>query len=433
MTHRSQRRAILVAAAVTVALFGFSLQSWHPLEFAAGSPKGSENIAWIDALLPSARTAKIQEVMDRRAAAVRSRDRAAFLADVNPADADFLRKQEVVYDNLVQLPLAELGFHVEADVSYSKFIPVKFKSRFHFAVYAPGVTVRYRVLGIDEGTVAAPWVPILGHVDGRWVIVGQAVEPGLPYGANGQAWDAGPIVVSKSSRAVVVLSAEDAERGPYLLKLAEAGLDQVNAVRRDGWVRKVVVTAVQDQRIFEGYFAAAPDRAVNVAAIAVPYYDEVADWNLNPRFATTRVVFNPRQLSAQPEELAHDLVHEFTHAAMGPVTNQKTPRWLVEGFAEYVAYQSEEISATTLRRMLRDVRPAEALPADESFYLDARNYLTSWLACRMIVERYSEQTLITLYESFQERADQEANIASVLGVSRTQLTNQWRDYLQRHR
>ena len=424
---------IAVAVAVSVSLAGYLFQPAHLPGIVPGTSTSLDGVTWVDALVPQERTAGIQAVMDRRAAAVRSRDRAAFLADVDPADADFMRKQEVVFNNLVQLPLAELAFHVEPHVGYAKSISWKVRSRLRFAVYAPGVTVRYRVQGVDEVRVAAPWIPILGHINRRWVIIGQAGEQELPYGANGQAWDAGPIVVARSSRVVVVLSAEDASRGSYLLELAENGLDQVNAVRPGKWVGKVVVTAVQDQRIFEGYFASAPDRVANVAAIAVPYYEEVVDWNPSPKFAATRVVFNPQQLSAQPEELEHDLAHEFAHAAMGPVTGRSTPRWLVEGFAEYAAYRSEAVSATAIRRMMRDVPPAETLPADDSFYSDATNYLTSWLACRMIAERYGERTLIALYESFQGNGDQEATITTVLGVTRTQLTDQWRTYVERHR
>lgn len=395
----------------------------------AGAPEPAAT--WIGALRPSERNSAIQELLDRRTAAVRAKDRAAFLADVDTADPDFLRRQGVVFENLVRMPFAELSFRVEPTVGYPRAIPQRLGERFNEAVFAPGVTITYRVDGVDSRPVTAPWVPVLGYADGRWVIAGEAGAEDLPYGANGQAWDAGPISVARSTRVVAVLSADDASRADYLLRLAETALNHVGAVRSGGWEGKVVVTAVQDQRIFDAYFSDSPDRIAQVAAIAVPYYDRIADWHKEAAFATTRVVFNPKQLSAQPEQLAHDLAHEFVHAAMGSVTIRATPRWLVEGFAEYVSYRSENVSPAALRRLLRNATVGDALPVDSTFYSDSGNYVVSWLACRMIAERHGEQRLVELYESFQRRSDQDANVSAALGVSLPTLTAQWRDYVNK--
>ena len=49
--------------------------------------------------------------------------------------------------------------------------------------------------------------------------------------------------------------------------------------------------------------------------------------------------------------------------ALGPLTSDGTPLWLVEGAAEYVAYKSEKVSGTWVRRVL-DGYPTGNAPPD---------------------------------------------------------------------
>lgn len=417
----------MVAAVAGLLVFGLG----SGLAASGASTPPAFRVAWIDGLHARTTETAVQALLDRRAAAVRAKDRSAFLADVDSADPVFFRRQTEVFENLIQLPLDDLAFIVEPAATYASVISPQAIARYRAAVYAPGVTVRYRISGVDSRSVTAPWVPVLGYSGHRWVIAAEAADKGLPYGVNGQAWDAGPISVVTSSHVVAAMSREDAGNASYLLGLAERGLGRVYAVRQTGWTGKVFLTAVQDRRIFDTYFSNAPERVAEVAAIAVPYYDQVLDWHANGAFAATRVVFNPQQLSAQPEELEHDLAHEFTHAAMGAVTVTATPRWLVEGFAEYVAYKGETIAASAIRRSLHGTQPTERLPADGTFYDEPGNYVTSWLACRMLVERYGEAKVIALYTAFQQQGDQETNLNAILGLGIAGLTTQWREYVKK--
>jgi hypothetical protein len=239
--------------------------------------------------------------------------------------------------------------------------------------------------------------------------------------------------VLRSKRVVAVLSADDADRGAFLLELAEKGLDQVTKTRSSGWDGKVFLTAVQDQRIFDRYFADSPERVAQVAAIAVPYYNHVPGWQGEPVYAATRIVFNPQELSAQPEELAHDLSHEFTHAAMGAVTSGYTPRWLVEGFAEYAAYNGQQVSKTWIKRALGDLDVSKGLPDDEAFYREPRNYIGAWLACKMIAEKYGQGKLIALYAEFRTTTSAADAIQKVLGVGKTTIDGEWEQYLNSQR
>jgi hypothetical protein len=403
---------------------------------AVATTRGSGGVAgatFVGELRPQLSKLTLTALLERRANAVRDRDRQAFLADVDGTDQAFVRQQEQQFDNLTRLPLAEFRYSLEDGVHYDALIPAAVSGRYHSLVRAAAVTIRYRIDGVDTEPVAAPWVPIFGVVGGRWRLAGVAGDAKLPTGTNGQAWETGELAVVRSERVVLVLSATDANRAPEMLRMAESGLDHVAAVRHGGWAGKVLITAVQDPRLFTTYFADNPDHVGNVAAIAVPYYAQVPDWHAKPSYAATRVVFNPHQFTADPTELAHDLTHEFTHAAMGPATTDYMPLWLVEGFAEYVAYKPEQVPGSFVKRSLEGF-PTGAAPPSANFYGDGRNYVLGWLACRMIVERYGEAKLLALYEaSGSGSAGSDSAVKQVLGVDTATLDTQYVSYVEKAR
>jgi hypothetical protein len=386
---------------------------------------GATGATFVGELRPETSRPALTALLERRAKAVRDHDRQAFLADVDGTDPAFLRQQGQQFDNLTRLPLAEFRYVLEGAVQYDALIPAAVRARYHATARTAAVTVLYRIDGVDTEPVAAPWVPIFGVAGGRWWLAGAAADAKLPTGTNGQAWETGEITVARSRRVVLVLSASDAGRAPDLLRMAETGLDQVAAVRRGGWAGKVLITAVQDPRLFTTYFADNPDHVGNVAAIAVPYYAQVPEWHAKPGYAATRVVFNPHQFTADPTEVAHDLTHEFTHAAMGQTTTDDTPLWLVEGFAEYVAYKPEQVPGLFVKRSLEGF-PTGSSPPSSNFYGDARNYVLGWLACRVIAERYGEAKLIALYEA----SGTGAAPTQVLGVDAAALDRQYVSYVE---
>jgi len=416
--------ATLVGLAVVITVSGGAATS-----FAVRASAANGTSVFVDGLRPDVRNPALRTLLDRRAKAVRDKNQSAFLADVDPADPTFVHKQQVEFQNLQKIPLGGFGYQLEDSVQYDALIPAQLRTRYHGMVRAAGVDVQYRIDGMDVTGVATPWVPVFGLASGVWRIVGEAADKSLPLGVNGQPWDASPITVARSTRVVAVMSAEDGARAPALLKMAESALDRVAAVRPNGWAGKIFITAVQDSGIFDTYFADSPDRVNQVAAIAVPYYDDVPAWHRDARYAATRVVFNPAQLAADDAELAHDLTHEFTHAAMGPVTSDATPLWLVEGFAEYVPFKTEQVSTQWLHRVLTGLSTSSP-PPDSTFYRDGRNYALGWLACRYIAQTYGEAKLVELYQNLSSGA---ADLRGTLGVDLATFTAGWANYVERAR
>lgn len=378
-----------------------------------------------------ARDGAIAQVLDRRAKAVRERDKASFVADIDKGDPDFVKRQETVYDNLIKLPFAEFGYKV-GGYGFDDSIPTELKTKYGVGVRAPGVAIVHRFENVDNEPVAAPWVPIFAQVSAQWKLVGEAKGKDLPSGVGGQAWDAGPIVVEKSEKVVGVFSANSRNRARELVKIADEALEQVAVVRPGQWVGKVFMTAVRDRAVFDAYFGATPERIDQVAAIAVPHYNDVADWNNQATYTATRVIFNPDEIDEDNDQLSADMSHEFTHAAMAPVTTGWTPTWLVEGFAEYVSYKGAQINNESLKRALQGVE-TDNLEAGEKFYQEPLNYITGWLACRMISETYGETKLIQLYERFQTTSNEDVVVSQVLGIPRTTLIKNWQDYVAKQK
>jgi len=371
------------------------------------------------------------ELLDRRAGAVVRHDEAAFLADVDPEDARFVERQRTEYQNLVALGLSSFTLTLTESKRYQPGGDSPLARRYGGLIRAIGVTVKYAVAGFDTVPDAEPWLPTFGYVHGRWLLGGEESAGGnqaLPFGAGGQPWEARAVTVARSAHVVMVISKEDAEIAPHLVDLAERGVNNVLRLRKTGWTGKVLVTAVSDQKVFESYFESSADKLGQIEAVAVPRYNEVPEWDSSAHVVLSRVVFNPATLGRGDEELQHTFTHEFAHVALGLATSEATPRWLIEGMAEYVAYATEDMPESEIGQYARHVS-ATALPPDSGFYDSAANYVLSWLAVKLIAQRWGQAKAFALYEWFKDHTGTDAGLRAVLGTGLSGFTAAWLAYL----
>jgi len=435
---RRNRRWLAAAAVVVVLLAFLGIGSTVAVALNENTRPGAARVLAGPADAPagsvpeSNRDLAIDALLKRRTEALAARNRTNFLADVDRSDDAFLSRQQTVYDNMTKLPLVGVNFSLKRSESYDTEIPAAIRNKYGNDVRAAAVTVTYQVEGVDQSPVAVPWVPILALVSGQWKLVGEATGKELPSGVGGQPWDAGPVVFERGNRVVGVFSASYPNRS-RLMKLADDALDRVAKVRpADRWAGKIFVIAVKDKDVFNAYFSSTPERVDQVAAIAVPHYNQVHEWANSAEYSATRIIFNPDELEEDSLQLGDDLTHEFTHAAMAPATTGWTPTWLVEGFAEYVSYKGASIVQSRLRQALKGVATDDLYGGDK-FYDEPMNYITAWLACRMISEKYGEAKLIELYEKFQSTSVEDTVVNQVLGISRAQLVTDWQAYVAKQR
>ncbi|GII83718.1 hypothetical protein Ssi03_17080 [Sphaerisporangium siamense] len=176
-----------------------------------------------------------------------------------------------------------------------------------------------------------------------------------------------------------------------------------------------------------------PGTTAQAAALAVP----ASVRGLAAVAAADRVIVEPAAY-ARLSDAGRDVVlaHELTHLATGAATDARTPKWLVEGFADYVGYLDSGIpvptAAAELAAEVRAGRRPVALPGPDAFAPGsprlAQAYEEAWLACRYVVARYGERALVALYREFSGGGAPGA-LPRVLGVSAERFTAAWRAYV----
>jgi hypothetical protein len=349
------------------------------------------------AIDPAARSAAVEQVLQRRAQAVLAGNEQQFLADVDPGNTKLVAAQRILFANLRQFGFAKLAYQQLAQ-QYDDALA----KRYGPSTYLVAIAMTYQLQAIDTAPVRA----MLGYTftqrpNGSWMLVSDSdLDKRLPRGSHEEAWDTGPVLVKRAPRVLVVV-----EKGQEALasKLVTMSLSAVNAVTKQwpgGWKGAGVVIALDD-KVVRGADFTEPKNAEDALAMATWVYRTLPGENTGEgQRADSYVVINPNNRSKVD---ARTLAHEFTHvatASYGP----HAPRWLVEGAAAYVEFLPMDGQKDLAIQQYRlDVRTkylakAKALPADATFFAQAdSSYPLSWLALDYLFTRYGATEVGTLY------------------------------------
>jgi hypothetical protein len=137
------------------------------------------------------------------------------------------------------------------------------------------------------------------------------------------------------------------------------------------------------------------------------------------------------------------LTHELTHVATRAETGSQTPKWLSEGFADYVGFLDSglppTVAASELDQRVRRGELPSRLPINRAFRGGDPElgvaYEEAWLACRYIAARYGQSTLVRFYRAVGTSQRPSAAAVShamrhLLSVSPRQFTRSWRGYIR---
>jgi hypothetical protein len=388
----------------------------------------------------ASRDRAVRAILDRRALAVLHRDERAWLADVDPQATDFRRAQQVVFSNLSQVRFASWSYQLVGRDYDRPDLADDYDVPYHL----PAVLLHYAIKGYDLGPVARPQAPTFVLRGKHWYIASDSdADQDLPETGHADPWDRRAMVAREGSHVLVLADADDQGRLAALVHVADGAVTKVARMWPGGWRRKVVVVAVRDQRLIETYFRTDLQSSKNVAAIAVPAYDDVPGWT--PADATTydqhsgaaprsRVILNPRYFDPSDQENAVVLTHEVTHVATQAKTFPGAPTWLVEGIADYTAYRTLRPFAIRLPGSVRaQVRSGSVeLPTYDFYEHDVpAHYVDGFLVCAFVAHRYGEATLRRYYRElaattreFRSDARTRSVSRAVLGLSTQQLGHQ---------
>ncbi|MEU6670466.1 hypothetical protein [Streptomyces sp. NPDC046727] len=356
--------------------------------------------------------AEVQQVLDRRSAALLGHDEGAYGATGTRTE----------YTRLRALPLASWSYRVTA---------------LHRT--ASGATadadLRYRVAGYDRAPVDTRRTLTLGRTaDGHWYVTADR-----PAGKAGQQlWDQGTVTAVRGAHSLVLGTGGSAARLKPYARLADRAVPAVSGVWGTGWSRRVVVLV---PRSLAGMAALLGSPAASYRGIAAVTTGEAGGPAQAP---ADRVVVNP-EAYAVLGDLGRQVVltHETTHVATRASTTAATPLWLSEGYADWTGYlgtgRTPPEAAPELARAVRDGEPPDALPGDEDFGFTseptklARAYESGWLACRMIADRWGEARLGAFYRAVGAHGKRagavEEALKKVLGTTPEEFTARWRAYV----
>lgn len=382
----------------------------------------------------------VTALLTRHAAAVRAHDRKAYVADLDGSGkaSAFRERQVSAYANLVRLPLTSWSYRVESrsdDRAAEKAAAKTYG--------APALIVRmrlsYALRGVDPGpTNNELWWTFVRR-NGHVVV---AADDGLAL-AGGVSWrgpwDFGPLQVVRGSASLVLGHPGDAAALRTVAATVDAAVPAVSAVWGSRWTRDVAVVVPSSAAELTAQAGASSDITVQVAAVAVSDGQDP----VTGRVFGQRLIVNPaalQKLSAVGRRIV--VRHEITHIAAAEATTSASPRWLVEGFADYVGNlgsgQPVRTAAAELRTEVAHGRLPSALPSEAAFDTAGQApsaYEQAWLACRLIAQRAGPASLVRFYRlvgaSSQDAGGAVASgLHAVLHESTAQFTAQWRSYLE---
>ncbi len=290
--------------------------------------------------------------------------------------------------------------------------------------WSAAVDATWRLRGFDTTVASAEITALL-------VDVGDGVALAGFGGAGGAApvWLAGPAEVRRTPETLVLVSADAGPADRYAAR-AEAAVPVVRRVLpgwRGGLVVEVPGSAAELERALGGE-SGSYDQIASVTTSADG--SEVPD-------APVHVFVNPEVFDGLRRTGAQVVMsHEATHVATG-AWDSRTPLWLLEGFADYVALRDVDLpldraAAQIIAEVRRNGAP-EALPAGGGFGTRTprlgATYESAWLAVRLVAQEAGEEALVAFYRAVDRGRPLEAALPATTGLTVAELTAQWRALL----
>jgi hypothetical protein len=435
---RPRLTAALVAGIVTVLIVGVVVLIRHPAATPAPGtrPGAAATPGSVITADGGARRLAVKALLARRARAVLDHDRGALLATIDPTEHRFAASQARMLADLRQVPLASWSYSIgrvraAASAEASATYPVP--------SYAPVVSLHYRIKGFDTTATDLRQYPTFTLRGGHWYLA--SLDDFATDGSVSATdlWDYGPVDVVRRPDVLVLGPSSMLGTMQQVAGDLHASIPRVTSVWGADWSRRVVAEVPRTQR----ELGAITSDTGDLSKLAALSSAEISSTAGDPAPVGARVSVNPHTWpSVGPLGRLVVLTHELTHLASRADTGSQTPRWLQEGFADYVGFHGTGLAATVVAKelatQLRAGLVPRRLPADHSFAGSsprlAESYEEGWLACRLIAARAGQPGLVRFYRQVGTATTSQARAVSdalhhVLHLSTAQFTGLWRSYL----
>ncbi|PTR32165.1 hypothetical protein C8K36_1011216 [Rhodococcus sp. OK519] len=385
-----------------------------------------------------ARRAGAQALLDSWATAVRTGDTDALPALFDAqAERGFLDAEIRRANNAAGVPFGEFAY----DIGSEPETPVPTSTADELGasdLWAPTVYLRYSIAGADAQSTRKPVALLLARRGDEWKLVGDSGVTGSDRETWRGPWDFGPVMTRRvdgeEGRPSFVLGPASQAQMIDLLagELADA-VSHVTDVWGQDWSRRAVVMVAGSQEEFSS-LVGSDHSGVDIAAVAVS--DAV---DRRSRTASgQRIVFSPESVGRLTDLTRVSVLrHELTHVAARPATEDGSPMWMLEGYADYAGYRGIEAEfgqlAPTLAAEVARVGAPTALPVDRDFRAGGdtarRAYESAWSIATFVAAEYGEDRLGALYRDLARgpvpEAELDRRIQGVLGVGTADLVHDW--------
>lgn len=383
--------------------------------------------------------AQVNALLARHGAAVLDHSASRFLADVDTAApaARFFAAQRAEIANIAGVPLQSWSYTADSVVSDPSVLAAQ-RARLGAPVLIVHVTLSYALRDIDPEPTAHDlwWTFVARH--GRVYLAGADAMAGQGGTSFVGPWDFGPVVLARGAASLVLGHPAQAGLLPGLARAVDAAVPVVTGVWGSDWAQRVAVFVPDSSTEFSDLVGT----GTSLTDVSAETVFDTQDPVNGGRYGQ-RIVLNPTALATlSPVGIGIVLRHEITHVASAASTTPATPRWLVEGLAEYVANlttgQSARTAAPELAAAVRRGVLPRSLPGDSAFAAGgpalAQLYEQSWLACRLIARRVGAAGLVRFYRQVGVSAQgPDGAVATALGrvlhESPAAFLAQWRAYL----
>jgi hypothetical protein len=430
--ERAALAGLGLAVVVVLALTGFS----H-------TDRGADGTAGAAPADEASRTAQVQALLDTWASAVRTNDEAALPGLMDKAAAPgFLAAETRRAANVAGVEFSDWGYEIAG--GSETVVPAGLVDALGAdEVWAPVVQLRYAIAGADESPTRKPVALVVARRGDRWALVSDSATADDERRTWRGPWDFGPVVSRRvdtgdGKTSVVLGHPENATMVDRLADELPAAVVNATQLWGSRWAGRALVWVAGSQDEFTALVGPNHDGR-DIAAVAIS--DAV-----DPDAATVsgqRIVFSPASAERLTDVTRRAILrHELTHVAARAETVDRSPMWVLEGYAEYAAYRGtgepvRQIAPALTAQVGAEGAPTE-FPDDTDFSgYGARGsvaYETAWSINAFVAEEYGESRLTELYRTLAVgEADPETvdgRLSDVLGVDAEQFRDRWTDWVR---
>ncbi|GAA1998393.1 hypothetical protein GCM10009838_74630 [Catenulispora subtropica] len=376
-------------------------------------------------------------------AALKGKNRAAFVGIADPKKPDLVKKQGQLYDNLQKIPFKSATYSVDAvDGGESTFA--------QGAQATVTVNFDHQISGVDKEPVEERY---------RWTVVRGATgllvtDVGAPSQRRGYPapWDSVPSL-TVVTRTHVVVMADDTSSGfakSHADALeSDAEYDFAHWTGGSGTAPGFAVFLTSNRTLYQDIYDQGRDESVGVtvpmpaAPAPTPAAGTGSGTVNSASYPSSRIAVDTTHYkNVDPADADIVFKHEMTHAMIDPFEDvsgrsQQDHLWVVEGFAEWESqrmYSPTELlyDGASLHSYASKHGAPKALPTDAEVYssnsdTSGSSYFYSHMAMRYMADKYGpekvDQFVLYVYKHATGTMCVDDAMKNVLGTSTDQFTS----------